>query len=503
MSVTPLPVTPDAPSAPEPSEGGGFGPKGRIAGLVLGPLLAVGLQFFGAPEGLSSQAWIVVSLAALMLVWWVTEAVPISATALVPLVGLPLFGVTSAGDAAAPYADPILFLFIGGFMIAKAIERWNLHARIALGVASAVGTNPAALIGGFILAAALISMWISNTATTLMLTPIAVAVAAAMARQRGEADPALGAGLVLGVAYAASIGGMGTPVGSPTNLIAMGFLERNGIALSFGQWMTLGVPVILLTLPVLWFLTTRGLKKTTREEAAQGREVVRGALADLGPMSRAEVRVGLVFAAVAVAWMTREILLVKLPGLGKLTDMSIAVAGALALFLLPSGDRTPGRERLLDWPTAERIPWGIVVLFGGGLSLAGAMESSGLSAWLGTEMEALRGLEFWIVLGVLLVVTLVATELMSNVATLTAMLPVVAAFAAALGVNPLLLVFPVSIAASLGFMLPIATAPNAIAYATGLPSLKRMLWTGFLLNAAGIAAIWAVNTTLASQVLGG
>jgi sodium-dependent dicarboxylate transporter 2/3/5 len=482
-----------------PGEAGGLGAFGRRLGLVLGPAIAAGLQLMGAPEGLSVQAWWVVSIMALMLVWWVTEAVPIAATALIPLIALPLTGAANTADAAKPYADPILFLFIGGFMLAAAIERWGLHARIALTVAGAVGARPAALVAGFILAAGLLSLWISNTATALMLTPIAVAVAGAMA-DNGHKDPRLGAALVLGVAYAASIGGMGTPVGSPTNVIAMAFLNDRGVDLSFVQWMMLGVPVVAILLPVLWFIVSRGLVAATPDDVARGRGVLRRAREALGPASPAERRVLAVFVVVACAWILRELVLVRIPGLERLSDMGIAIAGALALFLLPSGD--PKRPRLLDWSSAERIPWGIVILFGGGLSIAAAMDSTGLSEWLGLAMQGLQGYEPLIILVVLLLITLIATEMMSNVATLTAMLPIVAALAAALGINPLLLVFPVTLTASLGFMLPIATAPNAIAFATGLPSLRTMLWTGFFLNLAGIAAIMAVNALLAETILG-
>ena len=474
-----------ATTASEPVEEG-MGPLGRRIGLVLGPAVVVALQLAGAPEGLSREAWVTVSVLALMIVWWVTDAVPMAATALIPLVALPLFGVATAAETARPYADPILFLFIGGFMIATAIERWGLHARIALGIAARVGARPAALVGGFLLASVLISFWISNTATALMLTPIAVGVVRAMA-ENGHDDRAFAAGLVLAVAYGASIGGMGTPVGSPTNLIAMGYLNERGIPLSFGQWMTLGVPVVLLMTPALFWLATRGLRPATAEDTARGRAVLAQALGALGPMSRAEQRVLVVFLMVALAWISRELLLIRLPGLERLSDMGIALLGALALFLLPSGDaKTP---RLLDWRTAERIPWGIVLLFGGGLSVAAAMESTGVSGWLAGELQPLGALAPLVVIGALLLVTLLATELMSNVASLTAMLPIVGALAQAVGINPLLLVFPVSIAASLGFMLPVATAPNAIAYATGYPSLRRMLAIGFALNLAGVAAI--------------
>ncbi|KPF83075.1 hypothetical protein IP78_02840 [Brevundimonas sp. AAP58] len=481
-----------------PAEGGGAGPAGRKLGLVLGPAIAICLQLVGAPGGLSAEAWWVVSIMALMLVWWVSEAVPIAATALVPLIALPLTGAATAAEAARPYADPILFLFIGGFMLAAAIERWGLHARIALTVAGAVGGHPMALVAGFILAAGLLSLWISNTATALMLTPIAVAVARAMA-DNGHRDPRLGVALVLGVAYAASIGGMGTPVGSPTNVIAMGFLNERGVDLSFVQWMMLGVPVVVVMLPILWFIVTRGLLTASADDAARGRAVLQRAREALGAATVAEKRVLVVFAAVASAWMLRELVLVKLPGLERLSDMGIAIVGALALFILSSGD--PQRPRLLDWSSAERIPWGIVILFGGGLSLAAAMDGTGLSAWLGEAMEGLRGLEPLIILLALILITLIATEMLSNVATLTAMLPIVAALAAALGINPLLLVFPVTLTASLGFMLPIATAANAIAFATGLPSLRTMLWKGFLLNVAGVVAILAVNTLFAEGVL--
>ncbi len=480
-------------------EGGGLGATGRRLGLVLGPAIAIGLQLVGAPEGLSVQAWWVVSIMALMLVWWVTEAVPIAATALIPLIALPLTGAANAAEAAKPYADPVLYLFIGGFMLAAAIERWGLHARIALTVAGAVGARPTALVAGFILAAGLLSLWISNTATALMLTPIAVAVARAMG-DHGHRDPRLGVALVLGVAYAASIGGMGTPVGSPTNVIAMAFLDERGVELSFVQWMMLGIPVVAILLPLLWFIVTRGLVSATAEDVARGRDVLRRAREALGPASPAEKRVLMVFVAVASAWLLRELLLVKIPGLERLSDMGVAIAGALLLFLLPSGD--PERPRLLDWTSAERIPWGIVVLFGGGLSIAAAMDSTGLSQWLGLAMQGLQGYHPLLILVVLLLITLIATEMMSNVATLTAMLPIVAALAVALEINPLLLVFPVTLTASLGFMLPIATAANAIAFATGLPSLRTMLWKGFLLNAAGIAAITAVNALLAGSVLG-
>ncbi len=468
----------------------GFGRVGRWIGLILGPALAIGLQLIPPPEGLSHEAWRVVSLAALMVVWWVTEAIPISATALIPLAALPLIGATSMRDAAAPYADPIVFLFIGGFILAACVERWRLHERIALSIASVAGGRPVALVGGFMIASMLISMWISNTATTLMLAPIAIGAARAMSGG-GSADLALGGALTLGVAHAASIGGVATPVGTPTNLIAIAFFERAGEPIAFIEWMTQALPLVLLMMPVAWLLLCWPLfgKGHARFEAIG--DVVKQALKALGPMTRAEARIGVVFGLVALAWMTRTEL-VKLPGLGALSDTGVAIAGALLLFFIPSG-RGNG-EKLMDWKTAERIPWGIAVLFGGGLSLAAGMEATGLAAWIGEWIGGLDGLSTFALVALLVVATILVSELASNVATLTSMLPVVAAVAVATDTPLQQLAFPVAVAASFAFMLPVATAPNAIAYSSGLLTLKRMLTVGFGLNIAAIVLILTLAT---------
>ncbi|MEZ5961287.1 MAG: DASS family sodium-coupled anion symporter [Hyphomonadaceae bacterium] len=463
----------------------GFGRVGRWIGLILGPALALGLQLLPPPEGMTPEAWRVVSLAVLMVVWWVTEAIPISATALVPLAALPLIGATSMRDAAAPYADPIVFLFIGGFMLAACVERWRLHERIALSIASIAGGRPVALVGGFMVASMLLSMWISNTATTLMLVPIAIGAARAMSGG-GKADLALGGALTLGVAHAATIGGIGTPVGSPTNLIAIGFFERAEQPMAFIDWMARAIPMMLLMLPVAWLLLCWPLfgKGHQRYEAIGA--VVKNALKALGPITRPEVRIGLIFALVALSWMTRTEL-VKLPGLGSLTDTGVAIFGALLLFFVPSG-RGNG-EKLIDWKTAESIPWGIAVLFGGGLALAAGMEATGLAAWIGEWIAGIDGVSAFMLVAILVVTTILVSELASNVATLTSMLPVVAAVATATGTPLQQLAFPVAIAASFAFMLPVATAPNAIAYSSGMLTLKRMLTVGLGLNIAAIVLI--------------
>lgn len=469
-------------------EGTGFGEVGRVAGLLLGPGVALSLQALAPPEGLSPEAWRVISLAALMVVWWVTEAIPTAATALLPLAVLPLIGAASLRDAAAPYADPIIFLFIGGFILAACVERWRLHERIALSIASRAGGRPIALVAGFMAAAALISMWISNTATTLMLAPIALGAARALAPD-GKPDLAIGGALLLGVAHAATIAGIATPVGSPTNLIAIAYLDRAGAPIAFGEWMVRAIPVMLVMLPIAWALLCLPLLGKSAGRARAAHSVVSAALERLGPLSQPELRIGVVFALVALAWVFR-LQLAQLPLLASLNDTAIAVIGALALFLIPSG-RAP-QEKLIDWPTAERIPWGITVLFGGGLSLAAAMESTGVAQWIGDVIAGLDGFSAVGVAAVLVVATILISELASNVATLTSMLPVVAATAAATGAPLEALAFPVAIAASFAFMLPVATAPNAIAYSSGLVSLKRMLAVGFGLNVAAVALILAL-----------
>ncbi|MCX7359730.1 MAG: DASS family sodium-coupled anion symporter [Alphaproteobacteria bacterium] len=468
----------------------GFGRVGRWIGLVLGPALAIGIQLMPPPEGLSPEAWRVVSLAALMVVWWVTEAIPIAATALIPLAALPLIGAASMKEAASPYADPIVFLFIGGFILAACVERWRLHERIALSIASVAGGRPIALVGAFMLASMLISMWISNTATTLMLAPIAIGAARAMSGG-GKPDLALGGALTLGVAHAATIGGIGTPVGTPTNLIGIAFFERAGEPIAFIDWMSRAIPIMLLMMPIAWLLLCWPLfgKGHSRFEAIGS--VVKDALHALGPITKPEVRIGIVFALTAFAWMFR-VQIAEIPGLTALTDTGVAIAGALLLFFIPSG-RDRG-EKLIDWKTAERIPWGIAILFGGGLSLAAGMEATGLAAWIGEWIASLDGLSAFALVALLVVTTILVSELASNVATLTSMLPVVAAVATATGTPLQQLGFPVALAASFAFMLPVATAPNAIAYSSGLLTLKRMLAVGFGLNIAAIVLIMTFAT---------
>lgn len=474
----------------------------RWVGLFTGLALSGGLLAWGPQGGLSVEAWRILCILALMIVWWVTEAIPVAATALLPLVLLPLSGAAKPVEAAAAYADPIIFLFIGGFMIAAAVERWGLHRRIALFVLGRTGGSPGAVVGGFMVATLVLSMWISNTATAMMMMPIALAVARAAAPE-GEERRRLMAACALGVAWCASIGGLGTPVGSPTNLIGMRWLEANGVGLDFAQWIAIGGTVILLCGPIAWFILVKlAFRLPQTLSGGTGREVIAAEARALGPMTAAEGRVLAVFTTVALAWVFR-VPLTKLPGLEGVSDMMIAVAGAIALFLIPAGKDPAARGRsLLDWSVAEKIPWGITILFGGGLSIAGAMEDAGVAEVAGQALGGLGALPIWLLVLLLVFGTVFVSELASNVATLTAMLPVLGAVVLATGADPLIVGAAATFAASFGFMLPVATAANAIAYATGAPKQAEMLRWGLVMNLSGIVVIAAAVAVIGPLVRG-
>lgn len=456
-------------------------------GLWLGPLLALAMTLVPAPGGLEQSAMLVAGLFVLMAVWWATEALPMAVTSLLPLAVLPLLGLMPLKDIAAPYADPVVMLLLGGFIVALAIEKWNLHRRIALNVLRVSGARLKLLAGGVMLTTALLSMWISNTATSLMMTPIILSVAVA-----AGGGPKLAVALLLGVCYAASIGGLGTPVGTPTNLIAIGWLRDNaGIEIGFQEWMATGLPMIALMLPAAWLILTWNLKSSP-EQAKAASASIRAQHGTLGQMSRAEVRVAIVFGVIAAAWILRE-QLTRVPALTGLTDMGIAMLGAVAMFLVPHGETSKiaaGRGRgLLDWEDGKNVPWDVVLLFGGGLSMAAAIQESGLAGWLGTSLAGLASLPP--VLLILIVVTIVVflSEVMSNVAAMTTFLPVLGALAEATGTDIRSLVIPCCVAASCGFMLPIATGPNAVVFATRKLTVRDMARAGFTLNVSCIVII--------------
>ncbi len=485
--------------------GAAWGTRRRI-GLAAGPLLFILLLILPPPPGLAAEGWRAAAVGVLMATWWVTEAIPIPATALLPLALFPVLGVGSMDQAAAPFANPLIFLFLGGFLLALAVERWDLHRRIALSVIARVGTRPRRLVAGFMASAALLSMWVSNTATTLMLLPIGVSVVEWLREDDqedvGSAEPGaavrargFATALMLGIAYASSIGGMGTLIGTPPNALVAGFLsETYGIEIGFARWMLIGVPVVAVGVPAAYAILVR-LHPMEAHSAAGGR--IETEIAALGRMSRAERRVAIVFGLTAVAWVTRPIVERWIPGL---SDAGIAIAGALILFLLPAGDSRG--VFLLDWSTARQVPWGILLLFGGGLSLASGIERTGLAEWLGTSMEALAGWPLVLLLAAVAAVILLVTELASNTATAASFLPIGGALAVALGHDPVLLAVPIGLAASAAFMLPVSTAPNAIAYGTGAVRMGEMVRAGIWLDVAFLFLVTAVGWVLVPLVFG-
>jgi len=477
---------------------GGSRTTGQWVGLFAGAAVFFSMMLAPAPEGLSREAWITAALAALMVAWWISEALPIAATSLLPLAVLPLAGVASMREAAAPYMSPIVVLLMAGFIIAKGIERWNLHERIALTIVDSIGARPPALIAGFMIAAALLSMWISNTATALMMTPIALSVAHAVLGPAAM-QSRFAVALLLAVAYACSIGGLGTPVGSPTNLIVIGYLAEQGVAVGFSDWMRFGLPAVLTILPLAWLVLVRyGARDAGADMAAAGR-VVREARAALGPATAPEIRTLIVFALIAGAWIFRA-QLQHAPGLERLNDQIIAVAGAIVFFILPSGSKAEPGAPLLDWASAERIPWGVVLLFGGGLSLASAIAKTGLAAFLAAGFSKLGGAPDIVMILALTALVLALTEVISNVATVSAIMPMVAAIAIAAGAALLQLSAAVGLAASCAFMLPMATGPNAVAYASGALSVGRMARIGVRVNLIAVAAITVLVAVLGPRI---
>ncbi|MCQ8185262.1 SLC13 family permease [Parvularcula maris] len=473
----------------------------QLAALFGAPVLFALILLAGPPEGLSFEALVTLALLALMAIWWMTEAIPIPITSLLPLVVLPAFGVRSISEASAPYADRIIILLLGGFIIAKSVERWHLHERLALLTVRRAGTKTAGLILGFLVASAALSGWISNTATTIMLMPVALSVAYSLGAEEKARSP-LAVALALAVAYGASIGGLATPVGTPTNLIVMGALENTGAAsISFDQWMRFGVPTVLLMIPAAWGVLLLSGGRALKVEG-DPQAVVKQRLDALGPWTTPEIRTLIVFSVVAFFWIFRRAFIQDLTLFGVqpfagLTDHVIAIAGAIAMFLVPAGCRKDrAGEMLLDWDTAERIPWGVVLLFGGGLSLAAAITATGLGSYMAGLMGGVMDMPGLVIAAFFALFVIFWTEITSNVATAAALMPVVIAVAASAGVEPVVLAVPVALAASCAFMFPMATAPNAIAFATGEVTIPRMARIGFVLNLAGLLIITLIGAYL-------
>lgn len=506
----------------------------HIIGLVGGVLGAL-LVYAVMPGDLDVWLRLTAATAVLMAVWWMTEAIPIPATALLPLIIFPLFvpaGETEDGagvtvdTVGANYGNNIIFLFMGGFMLALAMQRWNLHRRVALLTLRAMGSKPANLIGGFMIATGFITMWVSNTATAVMMLPIGISVlvlvnnvvkeqdpeggglegAAVGEGEDGDADAGtsqqavrsnFGTALMLGIAYSSSVGSLGTLIGTPPNaLLAAHMSATHDVTIGFGQWMLVGVPISLVMLLITWLLLTKVLFRPEIEEIPGGSDLIKAELDKLGPMSKGELRVLTIFVLAAVSWIAVPLVSQYLLDLEDpfLSDAGIAMIVAVLLFLLPGGAE-PG-VRLLDWPSAVKLPWGVLLLFGGGLALSAQFSDSGLSEWLGSQVEGLAGVPVWVLVLIACAGILLLTEMTSNTATAATFLPVASGVAAGTGVEPLMIAAPVALAATCAFMLPVGTPPNAIAYGSGYVTIGQMVKGGVWLNLIGVVVVTVASMTL-------
>lgn len=491
-------------------------------GLWLGPVLALAILAIGAPaelatEGPVSPAWFTFAVLVWMAVWWVSEAVPIPVTSLLPLVLLPTAGVAPLREVSGAYMHPVVVLLMGGFIFAKAIERWNLHERIALNVVSHFGASPNALIAGFLCASALLSMWISNSATSIMMMPIAISLAYNLFPSDGHGEQsrryAFTAAILLAIAYGCSIGGLGTPIGTPTNLIIIGYLEEiGGITIDFAQWMLIGIPTVVVMLPIALFVLTRWAFRLDGAGGSNGQSIVEERLSGLGKMTTPERRVLMTFAFIALLWVSGPLYrdwAIEIGGqsiapLANLSDHIIAVLAVVLCFLVPAGVQRVGEEaraRLLDWPTAESIPWGTLLLFGGGLSMAGAINSSGLGGFFGNALSGLGGLPALALIVLIVAIVLFLTEITSNVATASIVAPILGAVALNAGIPLETILIPIALAASCAFMLPMATGPNAVVFSSGHVTMGTMMRAGLGLNLCAIVAVSAIGYFLPALVL--
>lgn len=471
----------------------GMGIKSRLLMLALGPILAALLALLPAPEGMNLKAWAVCALAIWMVVWWVTEAMPLAVTSLLPLVVLPALNVVPLAQVGASFGNPIIFLFMGGFILSAAMQKWHLHTRLAYSVLSRTCYSASTVLAGLMGVACFLAMWMSNTATIILMLPIAMSIATVIGAQ-GHAPKAI----ALGVAYAAAIGGLSTFIGTPTNALLYGHMQtRYGVELNLGEWMLFGVPATLMIAGFAWLYLSRSYLRDM--VLAEGlKQQLAHKIAELGPMKTGEKRTALVFVVTVLLWLFGGFIQ-EATGL-ILEDAAIAIFAALALFLLPTN--VARGEFTLEWKDAERIPWGVLVFFGGSLALSGAFTSTGASEWLGTQLEALHGVPPVLMIVVVVAIIIAASEMMSNVATISVFLPILTVLAEALQVNPLMFLLPATMAASCGFMLPGASAANALAYATGHIRVPEMVRAGFWVDIASLLVITLVTFTLAEWAMG-
>jgi sodium-dependent dicarboxylate transporter 2/3/5 len=457
-------------------------------GLFAGPLAFLLVLFFFHPEGMSKEANAILASTAWVAIWWITEAIPIAVTALLPIVLFPLTGGLELSDTTSSFGHRYIFLYIGGFILAIAIEKWDLHKRIALNIINFIGTNVSSIILGFMVATAFLSMWISNTATSVMMLPIGMAIIKQLkdnpATEENE-NRVFGKALMLGIGYSASIGGIATLIGTPPNLVLAGVVQEvYGIEISFVQWLIFGLPISIILLTICWLYLTRSAFSFKQKSFPGGRQEIKRQLEDLGPITHEEKLVLVVFICTALAWITRSFILNKF--IPALDDTIIAMIAAISLFLIPARRKN---KVILQWKEAVKLPWGILLLFGGGLALAEGFKTSGLAEFIGSQMTLLEGVTLLLLLLILIASVNFLTEITSNLATTSMLLPILAPMALTIDVHPFMLMVGATVAASCAFMLPVATPPNAVVFGSGYLRIPDMVKTGIWMNILSIVIL--------------
>lgn len=454
-------------------------------GFILGPLAFILILTFFKPEGLSAEARAILASTAWVAIWWITEAIPIAVTALLPIVLFPLSGGLDLGTTTESFGHKYIFLYMGGFIIAIAIEKWNLHKRIALNIINFIGSDIKKIILGFMVATAFLSMWISNTATSVMMLPIGIAIITQLKDNPDTVENEtnlFGKALMLAIAYSASIGGIATLIGTPPNLVLAGVvLNTYGYEITFLQWFMFGFPISLVLLFICWKYLTTYAFNFQQKEFPGGKSEIKRLLKKLGKISYEEKLVAIVFGTTAFFWITRSLLFDKL--IPKLDDTIIAITFAIALFLIPSKDKN---QKLMTWDDAVKLPWGIILLFGGGMAIASGFETSGLAVWLGNQMTTFAGLTTIVLILLLITAVNFLTEITSNLATTAMLLPVLAPMALTVDMHPFILMVGAAVAASCAFMLPVATPPNAVVFGSGYLRIPDMVSKGFVMNIISI-----------------
>ena len=476
--------------------------KTKFIGLIMGIIFLIATCLLPSPESLNNKAWLTLGIAILMATWWLTEAIPLPATGLLPLVLFPLLGISSIKETAQAFSHPIIFLFMGGFIIGLAMQHTGLHKRIAYYIISKFKSSPKSLVFGFMCATAFLSMWISNSATAIMMLPIALSIITVFKEDKNNIkNNNFDKALVLSIAFSATIGGIATIIGTPPNTVMAAMLsEMYNYEINFVDWLKIGLPTSIILLPITWIILTflcfpLGSKTSIKDK------VIKDKIKELGKISQDEIMVGIVFIITASLWISRKWLSAALDGVipaGALNDSTIAIMAVIFLFIIPSN--RPKRKRLIDWQVAQNIPWGALILIGGGLSLATVINSSGLATWIGSLSSNLSNISIIFIVLICIVSIIVLTELTSNTATASTFIPIMGATALGLGQDPLLLIIPATLAASCAFMMPVATPPNTIAYASGHLKISDMIKAGVWLNIISIIIIGVIIALILGPV---